>query len=86
MGASTVALGGNMAGSTEFEKNRFETILVDAPAAGVCRITLNRPEKRNAISTQLRSELLSVLEQNDKNPDVKVCGLFVVCCPWGVGV
>ncbi|MEY4130738.1 MAG: hypothetical protein RLZZ31_862 [Actinomycetota bacterium] len=72
MGASTVALGGNMAGSTEFEKNRFETILVDAPAAGVCRITLNRPEKRNAISTQLRSELLSVLEQNDKNPDVKV--------------
>ena len=31
-----------------------ELILVDSPAEHVRRITLNRPEKRNAISTPLR--------------------------------
>jgi len=50
----------------------FETIVLDAPLEGVCRITLNRPEKRNAISTVMRTELLMVLESNDRDPDVRV--------------
>ncbi|MBL7496392.1 enoyl-CoA hydratase/isomerase family protein [Frankia sp. CNm7] len=50
----------------------YEHLLVDAPAAGVRRITLNRPEKRNAISTPLRTELLDALRAHDVDPDVRV--------------
>jgi enoyl-CoA hydratase len=47
-------------------------ILVDAPLAGVSRITLNRPEKRNALNNRLRTEIFQTLEANDRDPDVKV--------------
>jgi enoyl-CoA hydratase len=50
----------------------YELILVDAPAPGVGRITLNRPEKRNAISTPMRVELLDALRSHDSDPDVRV--------------
>ena len=50
----------------------MDTILVDRPAPGVSRITLNRPEKRNAISTPLRKELLGVLYANDGDDEVKL--------------
>ena len=50
----------------------FETIALDTPGDGICRITLNRPEKRNAISTAMRTELLIALETNDRNPEVRV--------------
>jgi enoyl-CoA hydratase len=38
----------------------------------VARITLNRPEKRNAISTPLRVALLDQLRAHDHDPDVRV--------------
>lgn len=44
----------------------------DDPAPGVRRFTLNRPEKRNAISTPLRIALLRGLEAADTDPDVSV--------------
>ena len=47
-------------------------ILVDEPHAGIRRITLNRPEKRNALSHPLRGALLSALVDHDTNPDVQV--------------
>ncbi len=50
----------------------FETILVDRPADRVARITLHRPEKRNAISTPMRAELLAVLEAHDADDEVRV--------------
>lgn len=50
----------------------YELLLVDAPAEGVRRITLNRPEKRNAISTPLRNELLHALRAHDHDADVRV--------------
>jgi enoyl-CoA hydratase len=50
----------------------YETILVDAPATSVARITLNRPEKRNAISTPMRTELLEALRAHDHDPDIRV--------------
>jgi enoyl-CoA hydratase len=50
----------------------FETIAVDTPAEGVCRITLDRADKRNAISTVMRTELLRVLEANDLDDAVRV--------------
>ena len=50
----------------------YETIVVDHPLEHVARITLNRPEKRNAISTPMRTELLAALEAHDLDPDVRV--------------
>ena len=47
-------------------------ILVDTPMPGVSRITLNRPEKRNAMNNALRTELFATLEANDLDPDVKL--------------
>jgi len=49
-----------------------DILLVDNPAPGVRRFTLNRPEKRNAISTPLRVALLRGLEAADEDPDVSV--------------
>ncbi len=50
----------------------FEFILTDDPKEYVRRITLNRPEKRNAISTPLRTELLTALQEADRDPEVRV--------------
>src|SRR3954447_19042197 len=46
-------------------------VLVDRPADGVARVTLNRPEKRNALSLQLREELADVLEAQAAADDVR---------------
>ncbi|MCU1484711.1 MAG: Enoyl-CoA hydratase/isomerase [Actinomycetia bacterium] len=50
----------------------YELLLVDEPAEGVKRITLNRPDKRNAISTPLRNELLHALRTHDHDPAVRI--------------
>ena len=50
----------------------YELLLIDTPAEHVRRITLNRPEKRNAISTPLRIELLDALRAHDHDDDVRV--------------
>jgi len=47
-------------------------ILVDRPMPGVGRITLNRPEKRNAMNNRLRAEVFRTLEAHDDDPEVKV--------------
>jgi enoyl-CoA hydratase len=47
-------------------------ILVDEPQEGTLRITLNRPEKRNALSNELRGELFDALERADRDPRVRV--------------
>jgi enoyl-CoA hydratase len=47
-------------------------ILIDEPAEGVRRITLNRPEKRNALSNALRAELIAALHQGDDDAAVHV--------------
>lgn len=48
------------------------TVLVDDPAPGVRRLTLNRPTKRNALSHRLRTELFDALRAGDADPDVRV--------------
>lgn len=50
----------------------YDLILIDEPAPFVRRITLNRPEKRNAISTPLRNELLAALREHDYDDDVRI--------------
>ena len=47
-------------------------IVVDEPAEFVRRITLNRPHKRNAVSTPLRAELFDALHAFDDDPGVRV--------------
>jgi enoyl-CoA hydratase len=49
-----------------------ELLLVDDPAPHVRRLTLNRPEKRNALSNALRGELFRALEAADADPEVRV--------------
>jgi enoyl-CoA hydratase len=47
-------------------------ILVDRPLPGVQRVTLNRPEKRNALSNALRAELFAALEAADADDELRV--------------
>ena len=49
-----------------------DLILKDEPRTGVRRLTLNRPEKRNALSNALRTELYAALEQADLDDDIHV--------------
>src|SRR5215471_2697766 len=50
----------------------YECILTDDPRPAVRRITLNRPEKRNALNNQLRGEILQALEEADRDANIRV--------------
>jgi enoyl-CoA hydratase len=50
----------------------YTLLLVDDPAPFVRRITLNRPEKRNAMNATLRREILEALREIDRDDDVRV--------------
>jgi len=50
----------------------YEFILIDNPRSMVRRITLNRPQKRNALNNRLRTEILQAIEEADRDPDVRV--------------
>lgn len=50
----------------------YQTLLIDSPAEYVRRITLNRPEKRNAINNDMRRELFDALHAFDRDPAVRV--------------
>ena len=50
----------------------YSVILVDEPAEGVRRITLNRPEKRNALFHPLRGEILEALREADQDDSIRV--------------
>jgi len=49
-----------------------QLVLEDDPRPLVRRLTLNRPEKRNALSNPLRAALFQALERADRDPDVRV--------------
>lgn len=51
---------------------KSDPILVDRPADRVARITLNRPEKRNAMSNALRTQMFAALETADCDPAISV--------------
>jgi enoyl-CoA hydratase len=50
----------------------YSLILVDDPVPMVRRITLNRPEKRNALNGALRREILTAVRECDRDPEVRV--------------
>jgi enoyl-CoA hydratase len=49
-----------------------DVIIIDEPSPKVRRITLNRPEKRNALNHPLRGAILEALRTGDADPDVRV--------------
>lgn len=49
-----------------------QTVLVEKNERGYMKITLNRPEKRNAVSYQLMEEFEAALDQAAQDNDVKV--------------
>ena len=50
----------------------MSVLLVDTPIPGVRRLTLNRPEKRNALNNELRGAIFEALEAHDGDAEVKV--------------
>jgi enoyl-CoA hydratase len=50
----------------------YRKIIVDRPLPLVQRITLNRPEKRNPLSNELRTEMFHALDTGDQDPDIRV--------------
>jgi enoyl-CoA hydratase len=57
---------------THYGEDGYGVLLVDEPAEGIRRLTLNRPDKRNALSHQLRGEVLHALDTGDADPGVRV--------------
>src|SRR5262252_7894224 len=62
-GRSTAAGGGRMS---------YQHILIDDPRPRVLRITLNRPEKRNALNNRLRGEIFEALEAADRDSEISI--------------
>ncbi len=63
----------------------FETLLMEV-AGGVATITLNRPERRNAINARMASELVSAVGTFDADPRVRcavVTGAGASFCSGG---
>ena len=52
----------------------YEFIKYEA-SGGIGRVTLNRPEKLNALSPQLQAELIECLTDADEDPDIRVITL-----------
>ncbi len=51
--------------------SRYQTLLIEKDADGVAVVTLNRPEKRNAVSLQMHHELESVFVDLSNDDDVR---------------
>jgi len=51
---------------------KYTVVLVEDPAPRVRRITLNRPDKRNALNHALRGEIIAALQEADRDLDVRV--------------
>ena len=49
-----------------------DVVLIDEPAPHVRRLTLNRPEKRNALNHALRGGIVRALQEADQDPDIRV--------------
>ncbi|MBY8988030.1 MAG: enoyl-CoA hydratase/isomerase family protein, partial [Candidatus Lokiarchaeota archaeon] len=50
----------------------FEDILYEKEENGICTITINRPERRNAVTYVSFLEIFTVLEDMEKDKDAKV--------------
>lgn len=51
---------------------KYKYLLIDDPAPKVRRVTLNRPEKRNALNEELLTEIPAALLEIDRDPEISV--------------
>jgi len=58
--------------SRPLSQDDYTVVLVDEPRPHVRRITLNRPDKRNALNHALRGQVIHALQTGDLDPDVRV--------------
>src|SRR5262245_60730902 len=49
-----------------------DVLLIDDPAPGVRRLTMNRPQKRNALNNELRGAILAALQAADTDSALRV--------------
>lgn len=61
-----------MSGSGGGTDDERVLVVVDDPAPGVRRVTLDRPEKRNALNSPLRRQLVRALRAADADDEVRV--------------
>jgi enoyl-CoA hydratase/carnithine racemase len=52
---------------------KFETLLVDAPEPGLMVVTMNRPERLNAMNTQMMTDLRDLFTELYVRPDLARC-------------
>ncbi|MDO9526649.1 MAG: enoyl-CoA hydratase/isomerase family protein [Gemmobacter sp.] len=50
----------------------FETVILDAPVDGVARLTMNRPERGNAVVPELVRDMMAALNAIDAANDIRV--------------
>ena len=67
-------------------ESRWKTIRVDLDPSGIAWVILNRPEKRNAMSPTMNSEMRQVLEELELDPDAKVLVLTGAGESWSAGM
>ncbi|MYN16406.1 p-hydroxycinnamoyl CoA hydratase/lyase [Rugamonas sp. FT107W] len=65
--------------------NRWTTVKVDI-TGGIAWVTLNRPEKRNAMSPTLNREMIDVLETLEQDPEAEVLVLTGAGDSWTAGM
>ena len=53
-------------------QKKLDYLLIEDPRPGIRRISLNRPDKRNALCNSLRKELFNSLEEADSDSEVRV--------------
>ncbi len=63
----------------------YECVLVEKNGDGITFVSLNRPEKRNAMSPQLHFEMEEVLMELETDPETKVIVLTGVGDSWNAG-
>ena len=64
---------------------KYETVLIEVKD-GIGWVTLNRPEKRNAMSPQLCFDMVDLMTELDVDPDVKVMVLTGAGQAWSAGM
>ncbi len=50
----------------------YNTIIYEVSENGVCRLTMNRPDQRNAINREMAEDMLDAFLKAKKDPAVKV--------------
>ena len=67
-------------------ESRWKTVKAEIDPRGIAWVTLNRPEKRNAMNPTLNTEMRQVLEELELDPAAKVLVLTGAGESWSAGM